>query len=67
MDPFSGDGGQDKTSTGPIGGFETSIKPIDQPQGRKPKPKNPVATFMGSEATPGPASSNFGGKTLLGM
>ena len=66
MDPFSSGDNTMDTSTS-VGKFETNIRPIDQPQGKKPKPKNPFATFMGSDAMPGPASSNYGGKTLMGQ
>ena len=48
-------------------GIETDIKPIGQPVGKKPKPKSPMATFLGADVEPGEASANNGGKTLLGM
>lgn len=34
--------------------------------GQKPQSKSTVPTFLGSLSVPGPASGNFGGKTLLG-
>ena len=40
--------------------------PVLAPQGKKPKAQSNRTTFLGSDATPGPASGNFGGKTLLG-
>lgn len=43
--------------------------PVLAPQGTKPKKKS-QSTFLGNDATPGPANSpsgNMGGKTLLGV
>lgn len=48
-------------------GIETDIRPINQPIGKKPKPKSPMATFLGADVEPGPASANNSGKTLLGV
>lgn len=70
MDPFKNQTSStaDAMRTGMGAGFETDIKPLGTPQGKRPKPKSPVATFLGSDATPGPASSSFAGaKTLMGQ
>lgn len=47
-------------------GFETDIKPIGQPQGKRPKKRSEAATFLGTDASPGPASGANGGATLMG-
>lgn len=62
------DSGPDiSTLLGSVGKIETNIKPYLAPQGKKPKAKSPVSTFLGESAQPpGPASGNNGGKTLLG-
>lgn len=45
---------------------EGAPPPVLAPTGKKPKSRNQTTTFLGSDATPGPASGNMGGKTLLG-
>lgn len=45
---------------------ELAPPPILAPQGKKPGQKKTQTTFLGADATPGPASGNMGGKTLLG-
>jgi len=50
----------------PMPKIEMAPPPTLEP-GKRPGRKNPRLTFLGSEMTPGPASANFGGKTLLGQ
>lgn len=45
---------------------EGAPAPISAPMGKKPKSRGQSTTFLGSDATPGPASGNTGGATLLG-
>lgn len=45
---------------------EGAPPPILGTQGKKPKAANQRTSFLGMDATPGPASGNAGGKTLLG-
>jgi hypothetical protein len=45
---------------------EAAPPPVLGPQGKKPGSKKQQTTFLGADATPDPASGNFGGKTLLG-
>lgn len=46
---------------------EAAPPPVLGPQGKKPGSKKQQTTFLGADATPGPASGNSGGKTLLGQ
>lgn len=45
---------------------QLAAPPVLAPQGKKPGQKKQQTTFLGADATPGPASGNMGGKTLLG-
>ena len=46
---------------------EAAPPPVLAPEYRKKNGKSQNTTFLGTDATPGPASGNMGGKTLLGM
>ena len=46
---------------------DATTTPLVMAAGRKPGNKSQQTTFLGADATPGPASGNYGGKTLLGM
>ena len=65
MDNLGG-GGSQPMPTLPT--LETVLPPSLQPQGMKPRNKNPRATFLGPDANANPtqASGNMGGKTLMG-
>lgn len=56
----------DEAPTTATQNVESAPKPFMSPQGRKPGQKSSIPTFLGAAATPGPASGNNGGKTLLG-
>jgi hypothetical protein len=58
---------QDDAGTPDLPTVEAAPPPISAPTGKKPKSRNQTSTFLGSDATPGPASGNSGGKTLLGQ
>lgn len=45
---------------------EGAPPPVLSPTGKKPKAQNQRSSFLGADATPGTASGNSGGKTLLG-
>jgi hypothetical protein len=50
----------------PMPKIEEAPPPAIMPSA-KPKAKSKQTTFLGMDATPGEASGNMGGKTLLGM
>lgn len=70
---FIGAGGGGQAVAGSLAGsqpeqpkLEATPPPVLAPQGKKPGAKRSQPTFLGADATPGPASGNMGGKTLLG-
>lgn len=52
--------------TPPVPAPEGAPPPVMAPTGAKAGKKPQQRTFLGSDATPGPASGAGGGKTLLG-
>lgn len=58
--------GGDAQAQVPLPQAQAAPPPVLAPQGRKPGQKSQTKTFIGADATPGPASGNMGGKTLLG-
>jgi hypothetical protein len=59
-------GGGSSAPTPPLPKIEEAPPPAIMPSS-KPKAKSKQTTFLGMDVTPGPASGNSGGKTLLGM